>query len=79
MLDAGTGELLYAWSNVCMHYFSTDFLVAMADKLKRQGQYHIAHKKIPSKDGPVQVTHSFLWFESGAMLCMVCVQITPLK
>lgn len=39
-----------------MHYFSTDFLEAMAEKLKQQGQYHIAHKKIPSKDGPVQVT-----------------------
>ena len=38
-----------------MHYFSTPFLVSMADKLKQQGQYHIAHKKIPSKDGPVQV------------------------
>ena len=42
-----------------MHYFSTDFLVAMAEKLKQQGQYHIAHKKIPSKDGPVQVTDAF--------------------
>lgn len=38
-----------------MHYFSTAFLMAMADQLKQQGQYHIAHKKIPSKDGPVQV------------------------
>jgi len=57
---AGTGELRYAWSSVCMHYFSTAFLVAMADRLKQQGQYHIAHKKIPSKDGPVQVTDSIL-------------------
>lgn len=53
-VDPSTGELRYAWSNVCMHYFSTAFLVAMADRLKQQGQYHIAHKKIPSKDGPVQ-------------------------
>lgn len=53
-VDPGTGELRYAWSNVCMHYFTTDFLASMADKLKQQGQYHIAHKKIPSKDGPVQ-------------------------
>lgn len=37
-----------------MHYFSTAFLVSMAEKLKKQGQYHIAKKKIPSKDGPVQ-------------------------
>lgn len=57
---AGTGELRYAWSNVCMHYFSTAFLVAMADHLKQQGQYHIAHKKIPSKQGPVQVTDCIL-------------------
>ena len=55
VLVLGTGELRYAWSNVCMHYFSTDFLEAMAEKLKQQGQYHIAHKKIPSKHGPVQV------------------------
>ena len=41
-----------------MHYFSTQFLVSMADKLKQQGQYHIAHKKIPSKDGPVPVSIS---------------------
>ncbi|KAL0052616.1 hypothetical protein WJX82_004822 [Trebouxia sp. C0006] len=53
-VDPNTGELRYAWSNVCMHYFSTAFLAAMADHLKQQGQYHIAHKKIPSKDGPVQ-------------------------
>ncbi|DBA82806.1 hypothetical protein WJX77_012241 [Trebouxia sp. C0004] len=53
-VDPSTGELRYAWSNVCMHYFSTAFLVAMADRLKQQGQYHIAHKNIPSKDGPVQ-------------------------
>ena len=39
-----------------MHYFSTQFLVSMADKLKQQGQYHIAHKNIPSKDGPLQVS-----------------------
>ena len=39
-----------------MHYFSRGFLAAVADQLKQQGRYHIAHKKIPSKDGPVQVS-----------------------
>lgn len=53
-VDPGTGELRYAWSNVCMHFFTTHFLVSMADRLQQQGRYHIAHKKIPSKDGPVQ-------------------------
>ena len=38
-----------------MHYFSTPFLASMAHKLKQQGQYHVAKKKIPSKDGPIQV------------------------
>ena len=45
-----------------MHYFSTPFLVAMAEKLKQQGQYHIAAKKIPSKDGPVQASLPLLSF-----------------
>ena len=49
-----------------MHFFSTAFLVAMAEKLKQQGQYHVAKKKIPSKDGPVQarslnITHIVAW------------------
>ena len=57
-LTAESGQLRYAWSNVCMHYFSPDFLASMADKLKQQGQYHIAHKKIPSQDGAVQVSSS---------------------
>ena len=45
-----------------MHYFSTPFLVAIPEKLKQQGQYHIAAKKIPSKDGPVQASLLLLSF-----------------
>ena len=52
-----------------MHYFSTAFLVAMADRLKQQGQYHIAHKKIPSKDGPVQVTDCILHVHTHLSAC----------
>jgi UDP-N-acetylglucosamine/UDP-N-acetylgalactosamine diphosphorylase len=52
--DAETGQLLFNWSNICMHYFSVPFLEAMATKLKEAGCYHLAKKSIPSKDGPVQ-------------------------
>jgi hypothetical protein len=38
-----------------MHYFSRDFLQEAARRLREEGCYHIARKKIPSKDGPVQV------------------------
>ena len=55
---ADTGELKFGWSNVCMHYFSTAFLLDMAERLQQQGQYHIAKKKIPSKDGPVQASQT---------------------
>jgi UDP-N-acetylglucosamine/UDP-N-acetylgalactosamine diphosphorylase len=49
------GGLKYNWSNVCMHYFQRAFLERMARQLVSDGRYHIANKKIPSKDGPVQV------------------------
>ena len=38
-----------------MHYFTRDFLELAADHVRVQGVYHVAKKKIPSKDGPVQV------------------------
>lgn len=38
-----------------MHYFRRDWLAAVADQLVTTGRYHIARKKIPSKEGPVQV------------------------
>lgn len=53
--DPATGELKYGWSNICMHYFRRDWLESVSDQLAAQGRYHIASKKIPSKDGPVQV------------------------
>lgn len=52
---AEAGTLRYNWSNVCMQYFSREFLVAAAERLAAAGRYHIAHKSIPSKDGPVKV------------------------
>eukprot|EP00884_Botryococcus_braunii_P015716 jgi/Botrbrau1/2828/Bobra.0125s0036.1 len=52
--DPGTGELRYNWSNVCMHFFKVSFLKSVATKLKEDALYHIARKKIPSKDGPVE-------------------------
>ncbi len=41
-----------------MHYFTRDFLALAADHVRSEGVYHIAKKKIPSKDGPVQVRHT---------------------
>lgn len=55
---AGSGQLKYNWSNVCMHYFSRDFLEAASRRLEAEGRYHIARKKIPSTDGPVQVPYA---------------------
>lgn len=54
-MDPATGELRFGWSNVCLHYFKRSWLAAVSDKLAEEGRYHIARKKIPSKDGPVQV------------------------
>ena len=54
--DPVTGELKYGWSNVCLHYFRRDWLEAVSGRLADMGRYHIARKKIPSKDGPVAVS-----------------------
>ena len=54
-LPAETGLLRFNWGNICMHYFTVPFLVRMAQQLQQQGCYHIAHKTIQSKDGPVKV------------------------
>lgn len=54
--DPATGELKYGWSNICLHYFRRDWLEAVSGRLADMGRYHIARKKIPSKDGPVAVS-----------------------
>lgn len=51
--DPSTGELKYGWSNICLHYFRLDWLEAVSGRLADMGRYHIARKKIASKDGPV--------------------------
>ncbi|KAJ9534355.1 hypothetical protein QJQ45_016058, partial [Haematococcus lacustris] len=50
-----TGALLYKWSNICMHYFSVEWLQQLQEHLAKGTAYHVAHKVIPSIDGPVQV------------------------
>ena len=52
---AEAAALRYNWSNICMHYFSREFLEQAAQRLAAEGRHHIARKKIPSKDGPVEV------------------------
>lgn len=54
-LNAGTGNLTYTWSNICMHYFSLAFLQYIATQLQSSLAYHVAQKSIPSKDGSVKV------------------------
>lgn len=51
--DKQSGRLKYNWANICMHYFDAAWLQRMADDLAASPKYHIAHKKIPSRDGPV--------------------------
>lgn len=47
--------LMYNWGNICMHYFKTAWLQEVYAQLQQGAlPYHPAHKKIPSKDGPVQ-------------------------
>lgn len=50
-----------------MHYFTRDFLARAADHVRNEGVYHIAKKKIPSKDGPVQVRQTL---EGPLHLCL---------
>ncbi|PSC69582.1 UDP-N-acetylglucosamine diphosphorylase 1-like isoform B [Micractinium conductrix] len=52
--DPATGGLKYGWSNICLHYFRRDWLEAVSGQLAELGRYHIARKKIPSKDGPLE-------------------------
>lgn len=52
-IDEEHGRLKYNWANICMHYFSREWLQQMADAISESGRYHVAHKKIPSKNGPV--------------------------
>ena len=54
-MDPATGELLFGWSNVCMHWFSLEFLRSAAERLQAEAVYHVARKRIPSADGPVEV------------------------
>ena len=43
------------WANICMHYFSIEWLERVCAHLKLGGTpYHVARKNIPSKDGPIQ-------------------------
>jgi len=49
-----TGRLKYNWSNICMHHFSVSFMQEIANAMRASDMYHVAHKKIPSRDGSVQ-------------------------
>lgn len=55
VLRAGTGLLRYNWSNVCMHFFRVSFLRQVASRLMDDALFHVAHKQIPSRDGPIPV------------------------
>lgn len=52
------GSILYPWGNICMHYFTVAFLERAKQWLAETGKYHVAHKKIPSVNGPVEVLWS---------------------
>ena len=72
---AGQAQLKYNWSNVCMHYFTVDFLEAAARRLQAEGQYHVARKKIPSIDGPVQVKPRRVHIEAAVKSAVKCVML----
>eukprot|EP00898_Chlorokybus_atmophyticus_P006821 jgi/Chlat1/713/Chrsp104S01295 len=52
-VDTRTGELMYKWSNICVHYYSRQFLEAMGTQ-EHLAQYHLAVKDIPSVTGVVK-------------------------
>lgn len=58
-IDPLTQKPLYAWANVCMHFFTTSFLRSAAEDLgcgpRGRALYHCARKKIPSGCGPSAV------------------------
>lgn len=61
LLVCGKTERLWGGrSNVCMHYFRRDFLESVAMRLHTEGHFHVAHKSIPSVDGPVKVPPGYL-------------------
>jgi hypothetical protein len=39
---------------ICMHFFTTAFLVQAAAALEQSRNYHVAFKSIPSVKGPTQ-------------------------
>ena len=51
--DPVSHQLVFNWSNICMQYFSTEFLAANHDFFENQGRYHIAQKRIQTIDGEV--------------------------
>eukprot|EP01023_Acetabularia_acetabulum_P030399 TRINITY_DN2861_c1_g2_i1.p1 TRINITY_DN2861_c1_g2~~TRINITY_DN2861_c1_g2_i1.p1 ORF type:complete len:508 (-),score=87.02 TRINITY_DN2861_c1_g2_i1:310-1704(-) len=53
-VDSSSGQLKFNWGNICMHYFSVQWLQEVLQSLEEMGQYHVANKKISSKDGSVE-------------------------
>lgn len=45
-----SGELIYRWGNIAIHYFRLDFLIEVATKCSAKLPYHSAKKKIPFVD-----------------------------
>lgn len=39
-----------------MHHFSLSFLTETAEDMALSSRFHVAHKKIPSKDGDIMVS-----------------------
>jgi len=49
-VDPTTGEMAFAWANICVHYFSVPFLRDACERLEAEALYHVARKKIPHVD-----------------------------
>lgn len=47
------GGLRFRWSNLCMHYFTVDFVERMVGELERSGRYHQAKKHVQVSWGKV--------------------------
>ena len=49
--NPATGELFYNWSNICMQYYTVDFLERVCREGRAALGHHLAVKTIPTVDG----------------------------
>ncbi len=62
------GSLMFNTGNICIHYYSLDFLSTTCSPNKLSKVYHLANKKIPHADPETGVTITNLITDTGVKL-----------